>query len=74
MIGSNLPATGDSDQIWKTFAIFSKMISMVQDIESKMEVNREALGTIAQCFFNRAGQNGGKFHTVSEEEIAGLLP
>ena len=45
-------------------------------IDKKSKDNREALGTRLRRFscFVKAGKNGGKFHTVYEEEMAELLP
>lgn len=44
--------------------------------DRKSKDNREALGTRLRplsCFV-KAGKNGGKFHTLCEEEMAELLP
>ena len=44
-------------------------------IDRKIKDNREALGTrLRRLSFVTAGKNGGKFHTLCEEEMAELLP
>ena len=48
----------------------------MQVIERKSKNNREALATRLRrlsCFV-KAGENGGKLHTLCEEEMAELLP
>ena len=54
------------------------MTSIVQATVRKSHGNREVLGlgcvsSMAKSF-DRAGENGGKFYTFCEEEIAELLP
>ena len=56
-----------------TLTIFARRLRI---IDRKSKDNREALETRLRrlsCFV-KAGKNGGKFHTVCEEEMAELLP
>lgn len=54
------------------------MTSIVQATVRKSDGNREVLGrgcvSSVVKSFGRAGENGGKFYTFCEEEIAEFLP
>ena len=55
------------DQIWKRFAISTKMASMVQAIPRNSYGNREVLKRGCVSWVE---ENGGRLHTCCEEETA----